>query len=195
MRLGRPATAAAASIRLGGAANAATVTIDFNSHTPGTDITGIDLGCASITQDGNTLYAVEWLEVGPDTMILGVNSTSAGYRADFDEIAASVSLDLGDRNADADDIYLEAYDSPDNLVAFGTAYLDPAFIGLETLSVSGSNISHVVFGGYGFSDDMSVHAGNLIFETAASVVPLPAGGALLIGALGALGLARRKRSA
>ncbi|ARE38751.1 hypothetical protein RGUI_0610 [Rhodovulum sp. P5] len=188
------ALAVATSIGLGTAASAALVTIDFNGFTPGTEITGVDLGGVSITQNGSSVFAWQDANVSADTIILGNTSTSDGYRADFANVVSSVSVDVGDNNADADDLYLEAYDSLDNLIASDTAFIDSAFVGFETLSVAGTDIAYVIFGGYGVGGLMNVYADNLIFETVAADVPLPAGGALLFGALGAFGLARRKRT-
>lgn len=175
----------------GFAANAAT--IDFEAETLGDNIAGDNLGGATITQGGNAVNVAAWATLGPGQFILGNTSVSTGYRADFDSLVGSVSVDIGDNNADADDLYLTAYDSFDNIVATDTMSIASSFVGFETLSVASANISYVVFGGFGLGGNMNVYADNLSFEPIAAV-PLPAGGLLLIGALGAFGALRRRKS-
>lgn len=58
-----------------------------------------------------------------------------------------MSVGVGDVNADADDLFLFAYDLFDNLIDSYTTSIADSFVGFETLTVSGANIAYVVFGG------------------------------------------------
>ncbi len=103
-----------------------------------------------------------------------------------------VSVDLGDFNADSDDIFLRAYDAANVFLGEDTLTLAAAFSGMETLSVSFANISRVEFGGVGV-DGSSVFADNFTFYELAAAVPEPTTWAFMIFGFGAIGGAMRRQ--
>jgi hypothetical protein len=68
------------------------------------------------------------------------------FRADFSVPVNSVSVVIGDNDADFDNLFLMAYDASNNLIAIDTRFIPDSFVGGVTLAVSASNIDHVIFG-------------------------------------------------
>jgi hypothetical protein len=173
-------------------ANAATVVIDFNAGFADAPFY-TDMGVTFTPIGGGTLTSNNF-GVSPNGTkgIVGTNGP------DFQTINALiaggtnfVSVDIGDYNADADAIFLRAYDAANNLLDSDTFNLAAAFTGLVTLSVSVAGIDHVEFGGVG-TQGSSVYSDNFTFESNA-VVPEPATWALMLMGFGGLGAMLRSR--
>src|SRR5262249_29231922 len=60
--------------------------------------------------------------------------------------ASFVSVDLGDFDADADTLFLEAFNASNVSVGFTSLFIDASFSGMLTLSLTAPNIDHVQFG-------------------------------------------------
>lgn len=112
----------------------------------------------------------------------------------FLSAVSMVSVDLGDFNADADDLFLRAYDSADNFLGQDTLTIPSTFTGLMTLNVSFAGISRVEFGGVGLNGQSNVYADNFSFDMAGNGVPEPAAWAMLVIGFGAMGGAMRART-
>ena len=166
-------------------------TLDFNGVTPCTSTDAF----VTLTTIGTTACSAT---VAPTTLSGAIALTRSGIvlglsaiRVDFAALVGSVSIDMGDFNADPDNIFLEVFDAAD--VSLG--YIDFLRPGpshdMNTLSLTVAGISYAVFG-TNAGDLGYIAADNLTWDTAQ--VPLPAGGLLLLGALGLLGFGRRRRA-
>jgi hypothetical protein len=115
---------------------------------------------------------------------------------------SDVSIDLGDFNADADRLFLWAWDKDGNDLGFVLHDITADFSGMVTLSLVLSGIKSVAFGTIGalFDGDPDglgfggIYADNLTFTPAVSAVPLPAALPLLASALGGLGFCGWRRA-
>lgn len=119
----------------------------------------------------------------------GVNSA---MRATIAGGASSVSIDLGDFNADADRIFLSAFDSLNNLLGTTTFDLPASFIGMHTLSLDVANIAYATFGLTGGIGRGAIYADNFVYSNQA--VPEPTAIALLLLALCAMALVSRRQT-
>ncbi|MEX5728254.1 hypothetical protein Ga0609869_001607 [Rhodovulum iodosum] len=169
-----------------GASSAAVLDFDTVGDCSGGDI-------VTISTLGSATCSVSASPEGSDSLLLQTPGTFSQARADFSSLVSSVSVDLGDfAPSDSDNVFLEIFDSGDSSLGYVDFLRPGSSDEMNTLSLSAAGIAYAVFGTNG--DDIgAIFADNLSYET--SAIPLPAGGVLLIGALGALGLARRKRSA
>lgn len=169
----------------GGAVGA--TTLDFDTAVG--DLAGVDLGEVTITAGGSPVSAASTPNGTTGLLAYDFNCGCFpnAFTATFETAMTDVSVDLGDFNQDADDLYLYAYDAANVLVDSFLISIDAAFIGLETLTVSATSISYVVFGGVGLNGENNVYADNLTFSGNVAAVPVPAAGLLLIGGLGLLG--------
>ena len=103
--------------------------------------------------------------------------------------ASSVSIDLGDFDADADTVFLEIFNAANASLGFTSQLLDASFSGMVTLTLSAPGIDHAQFGARAPSvNGSSVYADNF----RATVVPEGNSIALLAGGLPMLALALRK---
>jgi len=138
--------------------------IDFEACTTG----------ASYNEDGATVTAippgnnVECQGFGqtPDgsTGAIGTGPGGLdGIRTDLGCTTTEVSVDIGDFNQDADDLFLEAYTSGDVLVDSDAIFIPGPFIGMETLTVSGDDIAYVLSGGVGLGGESNVYNDNVRF--------------------------------
>lgn len=183
------ALCAAAPLAIASPAQALTV-IDFDAGITGPSYTeqGVTFTPASggvFTQGfGNTPNGTAGLIVDPlSSFIEAVISGGTDF----------VSIDLGDFGADADDIFLRAYDAGNSLLGSDTFTIPGGFTGMETLSVSFANIARVEFGGSGFQGDSNVYADNFSFNQMGGAVPEPATWAFMILGFGAIGGAMRRQ--
>ena len=187
-------TAIAAALFCAAGSMASAVTQDFESFSALDDITGTDLGGFSLSAGSDPVMVVGGNYFGTGNFIQTVPFDNINpFRADFSVAGVStVSVDIGDNNGDADDLYLFAFDAADNALAFDSVSILDTYIGFKTLTVSAADISYVLFGGHGLNDNNNLYADNFTYDTA--LVPLPAGGILLLTALLGLGAAKRRKS-
>lgn len=181
--------AATAATLVTAPAHALTI-IDFDAGVTGPSYSesGVDftpIGGGAFVNLGNTPNGTRGL-IAQDAELIPINAVIGGG-TDF------VSVDLGDFNADSDDIFLRAYDAANVFLGEDTLTLAAAFSGMETLSVSFANISRVEFGGVGINGHSSVFADNFTFNEMAAAVPEPATWAFMIFGFGAIGGAMRRQ--
>ena len=128
------------------------MTIDFESFTPGTDISGMDLGGVVVTAGA---FPVLIRNTGPGPSLRTISTdpftTNDPFRADFTVGGVnSVSIDLGDNGADEDYLFLSAFDASDGWLGSDLIHLGAGVTALLPLSVaSGSDIAYVLFGSIG----------------------------------------------
>jgi hypothetical protein len=149
----------------------------------------------TITADGQTFQSVG--SPNGTSGILADSSPRAPFTAVFDVLQNSVSVDLGDFNADADTIFLQAFGLGGVPLGETSMLLDASDEAMHTLTISGVDISYVVFGGRDPSlNGSSVFADNLTFGRG---VPEPGAWAMMIAGLAGIGWrlrrTRRERSA
>ena len=112
--------------------------------------------------------------------------------------ASFVSVDLGDFNQDPDLIFLEVFDAGDNSLGITSQLVASSYTGMNTLSLSASNISYAVFGARAPAlGGSTAYADNFTYRSPVAVAAVPepgayATGALFAGTLG-LGLVRGRR--
>jgi hypothetical protein len=190
---------ALAVIALAAPANADPTVIDF-SGTPG----GVFL---SYTESGATFTATDGLGLtsenfgpapGGSRALIGGGFPLSTIRADFSGLATFVSVDLGDFNADDDGLFLEAYDSSNNLLTSSILLIPASFTGMETLSLNAVDIAYVIFGSRApsFNGESNVYADNFTFDATGGTADVPEPGtfAMLAGAgVVGLGLIRRRK--
>lgn len=161
----------------------------------------IDFNTAAGNANGYTEQGVTFTEFGAnlDFATSSANSRALLTRGDGDFIiasltgtASSISVDLGDTNADADRLFLSVFDSADNLLGTVTEDIATSFIGMRTLSLSFANIAYAHFGSTGELGLGGIYADNFTFESSVSEVPVPAAAFLFAPALlGFMGLRRK----
>lgn len=174
------------------AANAVTTVIDFNSQTSN-NVASLTISGVTFTADGGGVVSTTGFGNTPNGTV-GIIATSGGFvptRATIAGGTTAVSVDIGDYNGDNDSLFLRLYDSSDVLLATDTDFIPASFTGLVTLSASAVGTAYVVFGGVGALGQSNVYGDNFTFEAAA--VPEPATWAMMIGGLGACGVALRRR--
>lgn len=129
--------------------------------------------------------------------ILSEGSPRAPFTAVFDLLQTSVSIDLGDFNADADTIFLQGFGLGGVPLGEISMLLDASDSSMHTLTFSATDISYVVFGSRDPSlNGSSIFADNLTF---AGGVPEPATWAMMIAGFAGIGWrlrrTRRERTA
>ena len=170
-------------------------TIDFNSLSVGLNIAGLDLGGVVITRGGEVVEVTSSSPASTGNTIraaLPQFVSDNPFRADFTSPVSFVSVQIGDFGADLDNLFMEAYGANDLFLAATSDVLGANVENLLTLAIAATGIQYVLFGSTGQFNN-SVFADNLTF-TQASVppIPLPAGGMLLLTALGGLAWAGRR---
>lgn len=171
---------------------AALTTIDFESYSHGDTVAAGDFS-EVVFSSGTDLLRIETMTSGWPPTTIGFSGnivyTSPSFDSDYPFRAdfsigniQMVSVMVGDYNQDADSLYLEAYDSSDNLLNSDTAEMDSDIYGGYTLSVSTTtDIAYVLFSNTG-TYPHSVYFDNFSYSS----VPVP--GAVLLLAAGLLGL-------
>lgn len=187
--------AAAAALAVAVPTAAVTTTIDFNAQTAN-DVASLTISGVTFTAPGGSVFTTGF---GPTpngtTGLVGYNSGTGifyAFRADLLAPSSFVSIDLGDYGADGDDLFLNAYDSSNNLLGSDILSVGAGVSGLFTLTVNATGIAYATFGTGGASlQGSSAYADNFSFNGA---VPEPATWAMMIGGFGMIGAALRRRS-
>jgi hypothetical protein len=168
----------------------ASITIDFESFPAGPFAAYTEQGVTFSASGGGGAIVTGVTPNG--TLGLGDTSTPRKeLRADISGGTTSVSVDLGDYDADSDRLFLEVFDVGNNLLGYVDWVISENFSGMLTLStLPATNIAYAVFGARDAVNGSSVYADNFTFE------PIPAPGALLLGGIGAglVGWLRRRRT-
>jgi hypothetical protein len=147
-------------------------------------------GSNALVQDGFTIDALGNI----------VPNNNSFWEVAFNGLASNISIDLGDYNADADQLFLWAWDVHGNEV-YTILDILASDSTMHTLSLAVSGIVAITFGtidsssgGLGLG---GIYADNLTYTLDTSPVPVPAALPLLASGLGALGLAgwRRRKNA
>lgn len=183
------ATVAGALMLMSQGANAAVLTFDSaaDCSSPGVTITAgaAAEACFTSTAPGGSTALLR--------STIG-NPADTFWTATFSSLVSGISIDLGDFNADADRLFISAFNLADELIETVTLDILDTEIELQTLSLTSIDVVKITFGVTGEIGLGGIFADNLTYTTLAAV-PLPAGGLLLIGALGGLGFAGRRRKA
>jgi hypothetical protein len=182
-----------------GSALAATV-IDFESTPTGT-YSSLVYGPVTISfLAGSGTFNVDNQTPGPpisqhNLISFFTNPGSGSFQATFTGGASSVSIGMGDYNADDDEGHLRAYDAANNLLASDIILVPASVNGGATLTVSSStSIDRVEWNETG-SFAGAVYWDNLTY-VAAAPIPEPETYAMLALGLGFTGfVARRRRAA
>jgi len=171
--------------------------IDFESFSAGTIVSGPGVFSDLVLSAGNDNIVVSSSVPGPTlsglrTAAANPFTHSSPFRADFLISGVnSVSVAMGDYNADSDNLFVQAFNSSNVMLSSVDYVLSAGTYGGPTLTVTGTDIAYVLFGSTGLYLN-SVYFDNFAYDVATSV-PEPT--TLLLLGLGLLGLAgiRRKK--
>ncbi len=166
-------------------ANAATITFD---SLPGNTTSYTEQG-VTFTGGGQILGKENSPNGTPSILTQG--SPRAEVKAVIGGGASFVSVDLGDFNADSDDLFLRVFSASDVLLGQALLTIPANFTGMETLSVSAGGIAYAIMGGVGVNGS-SVYVDNFTWRNAGGV-PEPAAWAMMLAGFGLVGGAMRRR--
>jgi len=190
------------SFGMASVAQADTVVIGFENLTLGSSYASIVYPGVTFTYIGssNNILQVQ-SSPGPPlsgNVILGGDTyqNTEWYKATMAVETHSVSVDMGDYNADIDSLVLKAFDSANNLLATDTFYNPANVYGGHTLSVSSSTaIAYLLFNEV--NDPLgSPYQGSIYFDNFTYSTPEPTLSLLLGIGFGAvvLGTWRKKKA-
>lgn len=164
--------------------------IDFESFPGGSPTSYSESGATFTGIGGGAL----WTSGGPNGTqgLLAGSAPFEELRADIAGGASSVAVDLGDFGMDSDRLFLEIFDSANTSLGYTDLVIPGSFVGMETLSLSASNIAYAIFGARDALSGSSVYSDNFTYDS----TPIPAPGAILVAGLGASLVAwmRRRRT-
>ena len=191
--------AMALAIALGTSGSAMATTIDFESTATGT-YTSLVYGPVTITfLDGTGAFNVDNQTPGPpisnhNLISYFTNPGAGSFQATFAGGASSVSIGMGDFDADDDEGHLRAYDASNNLLATDFILVPAPVYGGGTLTVTSSKpIARVEWNETG-SFAGAVYWDNLTYSPARGV-PEPATWGLMLMGFGGMGATLRRRRA
>jgi len=170
------------------------VTIDFETTAIAT-YNSLTIGEATITYTGGdgdfqVVFASPGAPISGRAIIsVFDNPGPAPFRVDFSSLVSSVSIGVGDFDADVDNTFMQAYDSSNNLLD-SDSYVNPApTFGGDFLTVSAASIAYVLFW------DAEPFPGAVYWDQL-SYQQVPEPNALLLAALalGGLGLTLRRKA-
>ncbi len=174
--------------------SAQATTIDFNSASLSSVSSYSDSG-VTFTPIGGGSFSTSQTPNGT----AGILGDSGNVRQPFHAViaggAGSVSIDLGDFNADSDTLFLSIFNSSDVLLGTITQLIDGAFIGMITLSLSNPSIAYAQFGSTTPSlGGSSVYADNFTYTQVPEPSTLALIGMALLSMFG-FGMMRRRADA
>lgn len=177
-----------ALVLAGSAATAASV--DFNG---GTGCTGADYTITQGSPEAACRFSIPgFLTPNTTNGLIGVAPSESFWTVRFNSLMSMVSIELGDLGVDSENLFLAAYDETNTLIStFTLAYGTSNGMRALTLDFGTNIIKWATFG----SSNGGIYADNFAYDRIeTSPVPLPAGGALVVTGLAALGLLRRRKA-
>ena len=180
----RTILAAAAVALLAAPATATTLTFDTPDDCTTEAVTILAAGT-----DPCFVYAIPSGSANGTPLLQAAGVGTSFWTASFDRPASAVSVELGDNGSDADELFLSGFKGG-TLVEQVLAVLPAGVTGLTTLSLVGAGFDAIRFGATDRLGTGGIQADNLSFAVAP--IPLPATAWMMLAALGAAGLARRR---
>lgn len=158
-------------------AGGAPVTVDFEAN-PGVFPTLVLTDVTFTPEGGAGELGVFPVTIGTNMtqkMLERTNGVKKPIRATFTNPVSSVTVDIGDADGlDQDELFLEVYDANDNLLDSISLVIPVSNFGMETLTLSASNIAYAVMGGRDVPADGTPMQGSSVFID--NVIFTPQGG-------------------